>query len=395
MRVTLANQADLNQRFKDTPQKEAQNRFATILKDLMDSVKDHLESMNPGSEQHKEYVESIQPIACIIRSYASNILPLPEFFVHSSAYYWPEDTDPNLYAAGIVSYSLRLIEQPGRTAPGLFHYLYNGWKQDLAQGSIEQHIGYLTKGMSRWEFTLFLLSEFVPAAVYVGFEMTAGWALCATYLPPLSRRVTDLLQKRNAKADLAFQFVVNIIRIILNGIITLHRRDLEDNTSGSISHQSIIQVVSRFWLSLVLPLNQYADPYPEKASSIRYLGTSLTKYIFYASQPRNTNSGSHDLGMDKLEVNMGDNLERFVSALEQDIHDHWEVNSDESQLIISGTRARERTKAQVDLKRVLGEHQSLQDMLNVALPYLESLIDEPLPIVIEKPRDSIIQSIYF
>ncbi|RDL40309.1 uncharacterized protein BP5553_00288 [Venustampulla echinocandica] len=395
MRASLANQANMSMVFKDVSQREALNVFATMLKDVMDSIKHHLESMIPGSEQHREYVEFIQPIASVIRSYGSDILPLSDFFVHSSTYYWPEDTDPNLYAAGIVSYSLRLIKQPGRTSPELFHYLYNGWRKDLAQSSVEQHIKYLKKGMSRWEFTVFLLSDFIPAALHVGFESTAGWALCATYLPALSRRVGILLQKRNTKADLTFQCVINILKIILNGIQILYLRTGNNDTVGSTSHQRIIGVVSQFWLSLALPINQYADPYPDKNSSIRFVGTALTKFICYASRIRNTDSGSDDLRIGQFEVNMGENFERFVSVLTQDIHGHWEVNSDGSELIISGARAREKSKTRVDLNSMLGEPQPLWQMLNVALPYLESFVDEPLPVAMEKSPDPIIPNIYF
>ncbi|KAH6683085.1 Mus7/MMS22 family-domain-containing protein [Halenospora varia] len=328
MRSILSSQANVHLVLGNTSLREAAYRFSTILKEMMASMQSRLESMTTASDEHKAYVEYVQPIISIMRSYAGDIQPLLEFFTHPSAHYWPEDQDPNLYTAGIISYSLRLAKQPGRTSSELFHYLYNGWRKDLVHGRIGQHMNYVSKGMSRWEFSRFLLSEFMPAALHVGFHSAGGWVLCATYLPVIAAHVFKILRKKSGKSSIAYENLVNILKIISNGV----------TTQNSAQAFPMTHITYQFWLSVFLPLLEFAAPNPVEAANLNAIVESLLDYIRHASREEE----------EELEVTSKD-------------WPRYEVQNGEH----------------VRLGDLLGP-QTLREMLEVASPYLEPKGHDPV-----------------
>lgn len=392
MRHTLLSQANVDLVFGNKTQREAEATFAAILKEVMESIKNNLEAMTPGSDELKEYVGFVQLIISIIRSYASEIrLPL-EFFGQPSAHYWPEDSDPNLFAAGIISYSLRLVEHPRRTAPILFHYLYSGWRRDLIQSSIGRHMSYLKKGLKRLEFINFLMIEFLPAALHVGFHSPGGWVLCATYLPVLSSRLNRILQRGDSESAFVFEPLINIVKIILNGIST---RYVGSGLIGvNPEYTTMVSVGCQFWFSVALPMRQYADQHPEVKDMATEVTTPLTRFIFQTCQPRDEDFGATLWEIERLEVKNGDHIENFVSCMTQDIKDRWDVHRDRMGADIGGTGAHEGNKTKVDFRQVVGVRPSLVEMLEIALPTLEPTQEDTIPLALKVPTDRLLRDVY-
>jgi hypothetical protein len=393
MRTTLLNQANVDLVFCNKSHREAHTIFSAMLKEVMESIKHHLEAMTPGSNELKEYVSFVQIIISILRSYASEIRPTLDFFSQPSAHYWPEDADPNLFAAGIISYSLRLIEHPRRTSPILFHYLYSGWRKDLVQCRVGRHMNYVKKGMKRSEFTNFLMTEFLPAVLHVGFHSIGGWVLCATYLPVLSNRIIKIFQKRNSEAASVFEHLVNILRIILNGI---SGRYVGTGFTGvNPDYQAIVGVACQFWLSVAVPMRQYADPYPEQRTLMGEVTAPLTRFIFQACQSHEDEFGAVLWEIERLEVKNGDHIENFVSSMTEDINGRWEVHRGSMGADIGGTGAHEGNKTRVDFRQVIGVPSPLIQMLELALPTLELSPEDTIPSTLLVSADRLLRDVYF
>lgn len=377
MRTTLLNQINVDLVLGNVSLKEAHTMFAAMLKQVMESMKNQLESMTPGSTEHLEYVKFIQPIASIIRSYASEIQPLLDFFVQSSAHYWPGDTDPNMYAAGVVSYSLRLAKDPSRTSPQLFHYLYNGWRQDLVQGRIKQHMNHVKKGMHHWEFTEFMLSEFMPAALHVGFRWAGGWALCATYLPVLSNRLIKILQEGDERATAASGHLVNLLTDIINELSVLHRSVIVTGSNTLLNHLYIAHTVFQFWLSVALPIKVFASSQSNTSKTIDDIETSMMKLMSQACQIQDRESIQNLELAATGHVTRGVQFDKFVAVLMQDLDENWEVANNGYEVEIGSTRARDNTKTKVNLAYLLGEPLTLKQLLRRSLLVMPFLGDVP------------------
>ncbi|TVY18600.1 Protein mms22 [Lachnellula arida] len=393
MRTTLLNQTNVDLVFGNKSQREACTMFSLMLKEVMESMKHQLEIMTPGSNKLKEYVSFVQLIISILRSYASEIRPTLDFFSQPSAHYWPEDADPNLFAAGIISYSLRLIEHPRRTSPILFHYLYSGWRKDLIQCRVGRHMNYVKKGMKRPEFTHFLMTEFLPAALHVGFHSIGGWVLCATYLPVLSNRIIKIFQKKDAEAAFVFKHLVNILRIILNGISESYVGT--GFTGVDLDYQAIVSATCQFWLSVDLPMRQYAGPDPEKRTLVGEVTGPLTRFIFQACQPSEDGFGPVLWEIERLEVINGDHIESFVSSITEDIKGRWEVHRGNMGADIGGTGAHEGSKTRVDFKQAVGVPHPLVRILELALPTLELSPEDTIPSALLVSADRLLRDVYF
>ncbi|TVY75642.1 Protein mms22 [Lachnellula suecica] len=393
MRATLTSQANVDLVFANKSLREAHAMFSSMLKEVMESIKQHLESMTPGSAEHKEYVGFVQLVISVIRSYASDIRPPLTFFSQPSTHYWPEDADPNLFAAGIISYSLRLVEHPRKTAPILFHYLYTGWRKDMIHGRVGKHMSYVKKGMKRPEFVTFLMTEFMPAALHVGFHSIGGWVLCATYLPILSSRVINMLHNKDSEAASAFGYLVNILRIIVNGIST---RYVGTGFNGvDLTYQAMVSVACQFWLSVALPTRQYTDADSEARVLLSEVTAPLTRFILQACQPQEAGFGTGLWEIEQLQVKNGDHIENFVDIMTKDIRDRWSVDRGNMGADIGGTGAQEGSKTWVDFSQVVGVPPPLLQMLELALPILELTPEDRVPPAVLLGSDRLLRDVYF
>lgn len=298
-----------------------------------------LESVIPLAPDHSEYVEFCQDVVSHLRGFTNDIRPITGFFLQHSAHYWPKRDDPHLYAAGINSYSLRLHDQGSKTSFELFHYLYSGWKNDHLNSRIENHITCVQKGMKDWSFTEFMLCNFVPAAVLIGFSTAGGWILPSTYLPLLAKRSSHYLQRNGPEAATTFTHLINILKIIWNSIrvrainagvprdLTWWGQILQQKEDGiNVAHQGIISIGCHFWISIQPVLLDYAQSHPTEAPILDEIATPMNDFLRKAAYwlGLNKRDGWDTLNDDQLEVATGEFVERFVAALEDDIS-NWEV----------------------------------------------------------------------
>ncbi len=66
--------------------RDAQRLFSDMLGEVMKTMQRTLESTEPGSNSQKKYVEIVQLIVEDIKSYAGDIKPLSDFFIHPSKF---------------------------------------------------------------------------------------------------------------------------------------------------------------------------------------------------------------------------------------------------------------------------------------------------------------------
>lgn len=317
-------------------EKEGQRLFAHILGEVMNSMQQILEMQEPGSIDHKNYMEMARAVTTDIKCYASDFRALTEFFVHPSNHYWPSDADPNLYAAGIVSYCIRLPQSSEKTSFELFYYLHGGWRNAILSGKISNYISCIRKGTKRWDFMKFMLSDFAPAIIDAGFN-SEGWLLCSTFLPILSYRASLILLEANENSIWAFEHLVNILKIILNNTI-IRIREFQNLLSGVNSqHRGILSVAFRFWLSLAPAMRQYIECHPSQGATLEEVTEPLGTVIFHSIQLFRDNESDIQLPTGQFDIHRGKYSDKFLAIIAQDIKDNWHfIDEWGSRVVVKG-----------------------------------------------------------
>jgi hypothetical protein len=353
--------------------------FSPVLKAIMDSMQRELEAMEPGSAIHQQYVRFCQRVAEDIRSRGSDILPLTDFFVKSSTCYWPEESDPKLFGASIVAYSFRLRDQPARTSAELSHFLYRGWRNDLLNSRLTYHVGYIAKGMKYWTFTKFVLSNFIPAALQVGFGVGFGWILLCTYLPPLAGRVSALLEKDDDEAAATLEHLSNILKIVVNGLMKQRIGTREEILGVHPLHRGVIAVTVQFWLALLPSITAYIGRHLDADVRIKEVNGALYSFAQQIIRQFNGTYGSNWANeTDQFEVIEGPHEKSIVELITDDINSNWRLNlpldaamqSASGWLSIGGYSASERQRVDVSLEQLWGI--SLWEILEIGRPHFET-----------------------
>jgi hypothetical protein len=389
MRESSKGPSQLNDGNAKSGNRIARRDFSSVLKEVMDSMQRELELMTPGSVLHEQYVGFCQGVAEDIRSRGSEILPLTSFFVRSSAHYWPEEGDPKLFAAGIISYSLRLREQPGRTSSELFHYLYRGWRSDLINGRLKNHVVYVTKGMKHWAFTEFILTNFVPAALHAGFNSEFGWILPSTYLPPLADRASRLLERNDSEAQATLGYLANILKIIINGFAKHY--SLWQTTIKGIHplNRGIMAVACQFWLALVPAIKGYVERHANGAVIMDEVNVALNTFSQQTVRAFSSScEGSCEVAT--FDVAEGPHVKNIVSLIMDD-HKNWSLDqamdtamlSASGRLSIGGFGVQETKRAGINLGQLWVC--TLREVLEIGRPLFETGHPCPLP---ENLRDT-------
>jgi hypothetical protein len=333
-------------------QRDAKRLFSDILGRMMKYMQRFLESLQPASEAHKDFVEIVQLIVADIKCYGSDIEPLIDFFVHPSSYYWPPDTDPNLYGAGIVAYSIRLEAQPEKTSWELFYYLHGGWKKALISSSTDNYARCIKKGLKRWDFCKFMVAEFFPAIIGAGF-IADGWILCSTFLPLLVCRVAQILEIGDSKSEWIFEHLVNMLKMIVNAIITKTRQ-----VGGPrASDRGVIAATVKFWFSIASSMRQYVERHPENLNTLSEVTEPLTHFIwhalgsFFSQEPEFW----HPTG--QFDVRKGKYYDNFVAGFVADIQENWQFeDSAKEKIVVKSGRGKDTSPIQyfgLTLKEIL------------------------------------------
>lgn len=321
--------------------RDAHRQFSEMLGEVMKSMQRTLETLIPGSDDHTSYVLFAQLIIEDIKSYASDFRPLLEFFVHPSKHYWPPEGDPDLYGAGIVSYCIRLDQQPEKTSWELFYFLHSGWKRSIVSGRMVSFAKCINQGMKRWDFYKFMLAEFVPPVLEAGFQ-AGGWVLASIFLPPLARRVAPLLENTDFKAQWVFEHIINLLKIIMNGTIGQSRRP------GGIqkSHRGMLAVAYKFWFEIASPMRQFIERYPEHCDTLLEVVNPLSGFIYHAIRTFSSHEQEFWQASGKLDFQKSRYYDKFAEVLGRDVKEYWDFEDVVREKVVVRGRNREKSETQ-------------------------------------------------
>lgn len=366
-------------------QKHAQRYFSEILGEVLKSMQKVLESLDPDSENHIKYLTFARSVITNIKCYASDFRTLTEFFIHPSVYYWPHDSDPNLYAAGIISYCLRLGQQPERTSIELFYYLHSGWTNALISNQLGEFTKYIERGMKRKEFTQFMMAEFIPVVLQVGFCIN-GWILCSAFLPTISYRVRRLLEMPEPYSTWMFDHFINILKVILNGTKGLIREFSDGLRGAHPKHRGILAVVFQFWMQNAALMNQYVERYPHVRETLRQITDPLSNFIYHSLKSFEIgHTCQYNLSGD-FNIARGVMWDKFIAFFEKEINEFWQFPDDSNFRVIVRSRSRELSAEQ-------SFTYTLEEVLRGELAEYEALFHCPDGVVLMREPNLLIEQI--
>ncbi|KAB8294899.1 hypothetical protein EYC80_006858 [Monilinia laxa] len=234
--------------FGNATRETIKTKFSNLLNSTMLSMQHHLQKLqSTNNVNHEAYVTFVQEIISQIRSHCSDICPLPEFFFRRSLAYWPPETDPTLYLAGLKSYTLQLSSQQDKPRNGLIYYLWNGLRNSLsATDALYSYINRISKGAQQTNMLEFLLTDIVPSALEVAFENESGWLACEVYLVAVSRAFDKFSSSGQPVRKLTGP-MQTLLQQMFNGICSHYGRFGHSVEAIHPSHQGIITVIFRFW----------------------------------------------------------------------------------------------------------------------------------------------------
>ncbi|KAL5324009.1 hypothetical protein ACEPPN_008552 [Leptodophora sp. 'Broadleaf-Isolate-01'] len=367
------------------PQKQAQRLFSDMLGDVMKSIQSHLESLEPGSDVHKYQLQVARVVVADIKSYASDFRRLIDFFIHPSTYYWPHEGDPSLYRAGLVAYCLRLEQQDDKAAFELYYYLHSGWTNALVSKRMDNFISCVRTGMKWWDFTKFMLSDFVPAILAAGFNSSA-WLLCSIFLPAISNSVIRLLENTDGKSTWVFESLLNILKMIMNGTI-MHVHLYERNIHGvHPDHRGILAVTFRFWLAIALPMRQYAIGHSQEVV-LGEVTDPLSSFIYHAVNAFQTGDPFIQVPEGQFDVHKGKYTDNFVKHIVEHIKDNWQFSDEECFGVVVKTRSNESSAVTVF-------RESLREVLEGDLERYECAYPNKEDVLVGRMRNVYIQELY-
>ena len=188
--------------------KQLLHDYADALKKVMRQTKMDLKVLSTDNIEHPLYVDFVRDIISLIRSHASDICAVDEFFYQTSKEYSPPLQDPRLYVAGIESYGLRLAEGDAVVAQQLFHYLYNNFKHALANDKLDIETGMLVEGMRKPGILSFVMGTMLPAVIRATLEGPDAFFLLSIYVEALRRLLTASVMPYQVPGHLFQQVVV-------------------------------------------------------------------------------------------------------------------------------------------------------------------------------------------
>jgi hypothetical protein len=314
---------------------ETKARYSSMLVDVMKSMEQHLQAMEPTKPETKVYLNDVQKVAATIKAYAGDFCQLSLFFLVRSSHYQPNRTDPEFFAAGILQYCLRL--DPQREGPSfqLFYYLLGGWKKAIVSGEdkMRKHTVHLKKAMKHAGFMRFLLTDFIPAILRTGFRSiwTQPSIIYLAYLPSLASRVAELLIDDEAEARATFHLVINLLRMVMNCLLA--KQDytvLQRFPCPQRLERSVRTVACQFWFEITPSLMNYVQRFRNKAPEDEQGFWEVHKpFVHYmermAERLNPPYTCKYDWMIPQWPVEEGESCVKFEAALEEDIRDRRTV----------------------------------------------------------------------
>ncbi|THV46630.1 hypothetical protein BGAL_0371g00040 [Botrytis galanthina] len=244
----FSDQTLLASTFGNVARETVKTKFSALLNSTMLSMQQHLQELQiTNAIAHEEYVSFVQEVVSQIRSHCSNICPPLEFFFRQSPAYWPPETDPTLYLAGLTSYTLQLSSEREKTRNGLIYYLWNGFRSSLsATDSLYSYISQVSKGARHRDMLEFLLADIVPSTLEVAFDNEAGWLACEVYMVAVSKAFESLVLSGQQVGQVMVHMKI-LLQYIFNNLGSHYGRFGHTVEAVHPSHRGIIAVVFRFW----------------------------------------------------------------------------------------------------------------------------------------------------
>ncbi|GAB1313077.1 Mus7/MMS22 family-domain-containing protein [Madurella fahalii] len=172
--------------------KQQRDEFGKILQLTMQKMKEDLALLRPHAAEHGSYMDFVRQVISLIKSHGVGICVVDPFFTQPSPDYSPPMQDPQLHAAGIVAYGVRLSERDVTAVPQLFHYLYNNFKIALGNDKMEQECRILGRAMAEnAHVATFVLQFMLPAVVQASAQTVDCWALLEVYAVALGDLLLD------------------------------------------------------------------------------------------------------------------------------------------------------------------------------------------------------------
>ncbi|QSZ36561.1 hypothetical protein DSL72_006441 [Monilinia vaccinii-corymbosi] len=248
MQKIFSNKSLLASTFGNAARETIKTKFSSLLNLTMRSMQHHLQKLqSTNTVAHEAYVVFVQEITSQIRSHCSDICPPPEFFFRRSLAYWPPETDPTLYLAGLTSYTLQLSSHRDKPRNGLIYYLWNGLRNSLSTtDALYNHIKRVSKGAQQINMLEFLLTDIVPSALEVAFENESGWLACEVYMVAISKAFNKLALSGQPVGQIMRPTKI-LLQQMFNGICSHYGRFGHRIEAVHPRHQGIITVIVRFW----------------------------------------------------------------------------------------------------------------------------------------------------
>ncbi|KAI9641890.1 hypothetical protein NHQ30_009757 [Ciborinia camelliae] len=248
MQKILSDKALLASTFGSATRESIKTKFSRFLTSTMLSMQKQLQNLQKTNTiAHKAYVNFVQEIISQIRSHCSDICSQPKFFFDSSDAYWPPETDPTLYLAGLTSYTIQLSSKQGKIRNELIYYLWSGLTKSLSStDALYSHIKRISKGAQQTDLLEFLLTDIVPSALEVALQYEAGWLACEVYLVAVSKAFESLVLSGQPVGQVVGHMKV-LLQQMFNGICSHYGRFGHSAEAVHPSHQGIITVIFRFW----------------------------------------------------------------------------------------------------------------------------------------------------
>ena len=312
---------------------------------LLECMRIHLESLKSMSPPHHHYVTFVQQIVAEIRSHASEYRTDMKFFLRTSSGYWPHKDDPNLYGAGLDSYchALQSAEALSKTESELFYYLNNGWNNALRHAHMKRHMAHVTKALSHTHFVRFVLRDFLPAVLHVGFNVRGGWVLAATYLPTVGRALTQFiwgllaterlreeffLDIRTGESFMVFLQLTSFLNVIIESIRT-HLPNLNFNGEVNPRDRGMLAVVFDLGYTILPCLIEYATKAQGQSMAGRvYLDELRAAAGIFVNPTYQAFADLPSIPV-KSPEQQSKHRQLFVGIMTEDLKRNWKVESDD------------------------------------------------------------------
>ncbi|KAJ2984258.1 hypothetical protein NQ176_g109 [Zarea fungicola] len=159
------------------------------LKLVMEQLKEDLKETSGQPVTHVPYVAYARQIIALIRTYGSEFCTVDNFFYQISKDYSPSTEDPQLQAAAMVSYGLRLSEGDPKVVQQIFYFLFNSFKMAVISDSLLEEKKMLQKGIADDRGILgFILGKMLPAIIGAASAKAVAFPLLDLYARALRYR---------------------------------------------------------------------------------------------------------------------------------------------------------------------------------------------------------------